>query len=117
MGRKGLAHIFDALIYTIHGLYAATVRETAFKLELLMALILIPLALMSQHTPMEKALLISSVLFVLVIELINSAIETTIDRLSMDYHELARIAKDMGSASVFISLLMMAIMWIFIWFT
>jgi len=115
MGRKGITHLIDAIVYTARGLYAAVIRETAFKLEVIMATLMIPLALLTHHTNTGKALLITSVLFVLVIELINSAIEATIDRISMDHHQLARIAKDMGSAAVFISILMTAVIWMFIW--
>jgi diacylglycerol kinase (ATP) len=93
------------------GLRAAYKHEDAFRQEIRLAVILIPLALWLPASNIGKALMIASLLLVLIIELVNSAIEATVDRISFDKHELAKRAKDIGSAAVFVSMLNVLITW------
>lgn len=95
----------------MQGLWAACRYEVAFRQEIFMAIILIPLALVLAKTPIEKVLLITSVLLVLLVELLNSALEAVVNRFGHEYHELSKRAKDMGSAAVFIALLMLGVTW------
>lgn len=110
-GKTGLRRILNAFGYSLAGLRAAYKHEDAFRQELHLAIILIPLALLLPATHIGKALMIASVLLVLIIELINSAIEATVDRISLENHDLAKRAKDIGSAAVFVSLLNVLITW------
>ena len=96
------------------GLKAAFTQEAAFRQEFLLCIILAPLALYLGETGVEKALLLGSLLLVLIVELLNSAVEATVDRISKDQHELAGQAKDMGSAAVFLSLLNVMVVWLLI---
>lgn len=89
-------------------------HEEAFRQELLLALILVPTALLLPVNALGKALMIASILLVLIVELINSAIEATIDRVSLDTHPLAKRAKDMGSAAVFMSLVNAGVIWLLV---
>ena len=93
------------------GLKAAYQNEDAFRQEVLLAVLLIPLALFLEHEAIGRALMIGSVLLVMVVELLNSAIEATVDRVSLEKHNLAKRAKDIGSAAVFMSLLILAMVW------
>jgi diacylglycerol kinase (ATP) len=99
------------------GLKAAFLKEAAFRQELLLCIILAPLALYLGKTGLEKALLLGSLILVLIVELLNSALEAAVDRISKDQHDLAGQAKDMGSAAVFLSLLNVAIVWLLILLT
>ena len=110
-GKTGFRRILNAFGYSLAGLRAAYQHEDAFRQELYLALILIPLALWLPATHIGKALMIASVLLVLIIELINSAIEATVDRISLENHDLAKRAKDIGSAAVFVSLMNVLITW------
>ena len=110
-GKTGFRRILNAFSYSLAGLRAAYLHEDAFRQELYLALILIPLALWLPATHIGKALMIASVLLVLIIELINSAIEATVDRISLENHVLAKRAKDIGSAAVFVSLMNVLITW------
>ena len=110
-GKTGLRRIWNAFGYSLAGLRAAYKHEDAFRQELHLALILIPLALWLPATHIGKVLMIASVLLVLIIELINSAIEATVDRISLENHDLAKRAKDIGSAAVFVSLMNVLITW------
>jgi diacylglycerol kinase (ATP) len=96
------------------GLRATFLQEEAFRQELLLSLILAPLALYLGNTGVEKALLLGSLFFVLVVELLNSAVEAAVDRVGMEENHLAGQAKDMGSAAVFLSLLNLVVVWMFI---
>ena len=109
--RTGLQRIWNALHYSLAGLRAAYRNEDAFRLEVLLALIFIPLALFTPATGIGKALMVGSVFLVLVVELINSAVEATVDRISLERHMLAKRANDIGSAAVLLSLLNMAVVW------
>ena len=110
-GKTGLRRIMNAFHYSLDGLTAAYRHEDAFRQEVLFAIILIPLALFIEHEAIGRALMIGSVLLVMVVELLNSAIEATVDRVSLERHDLAKRAKDIGSAAVFMSLLNLAIVW------
>jgi diacylglycerol kinase (ATP) len=110
-GKTGLRRIFNALGYSIAGLRAAYRHEDAFRQETWLAVVLIPAALLSPTSGMGKAMMIASVLLVLVVELINSAIEAAVDRISLDHHRLSARAKDIGSAAVLISLLNVVAVW------
>lgn len=106
--------MWRGLLHSLDGLSAAFRHEEAFRQEVLLALVLIPLALHAPTSGIGKALMIASVLFVLVIELINSAIEAVTDRISLEHHVLAKRAKDMGSAAVMLSLLAVPTVWILV---
>ena len=110
-GKTGLARIWNALHYSIAGLRAAFQHEDAFRQECVLAAILIPAAFFVPTDGTGKALLIGSTLLVLMVELLNSAIEATVDRVSLERHQLAKRAKDIGSAAVLIALLNMALVW------
>ncbi len=108
---KGLRRIWNALFHSMNGFKACYRTEEAFKQEILLAAILIPLGLYLGETGVERLLLCSSVLFVLLVELLNTAIERAIDRISFEKHELSKESKDMGSAAVLLSLLIMVFSW------
>lgn len=110
-GKSGVRRVWNAFHYSMAGLRAALVHEDAFRQESLLALVLVPVALVIGGSGIGKALMVASVLLVLVVELINSAIEATVDRVSLEDHHLAKRAKDIGSAAVFISLVNVAIVW------
>ena len=93
------------------GLRAAFINESAFRQESMLALLLTPLAIFLGQNAIEYILLIGSVLLVLVVELLNSAIEAVVDRISDEHHELSGRAKDIGSAAVFISLCIVVLVW------
>lgn len=110
----GIGRIFRAFGWSMSGLRAAFIKEAAFRQELLLCIVLIPLAIYLGDTGVEKALLLGSLLLVLIVELLNSAIEAAVDRISKDKHDLAAQAKDMGSAAVFLSLMNVVIIWLVI---
>ena len=110
-GKTGLRRVWNAFHYSRAGLQAAYRHEDAFRQEALLALLLIPLAIWLGEGAVERALLIGCVLLVLIVELINSAIEATVDRISLDHHPLAKRAKDIGSAAVMIALLNAVLVW------
>jgi len=106
-----LQHLWKATRFSLAGLRAAYAQEKAFQQETWILLILIPLALVLGHTALERALLIASWTLVLIVELLNSALEATIDRIGPERHELSGRAKDLGSAAVFASVVLAAIVW------
>jgi diacylglycerol kinase (ATP) len=108
---KGMKRIFRAMGWSMSGLKAVFVNEAAFRQELFLCIFLVPLAFYFGQTGVEKAILLGSLLLVLIVELLNSAIEAAVDRISEDEHVLAGRAKDMGSAAVFLSLLNVAVVW------
>lgn len=110
-GKTGLRRVWNALFYSIDGFGAAFKHEDAFRQESILAALLIPAALWLGDTGMECALMIASVVLVLIVELINSAIEATVDRISLENHALAKRAKDIGSASVLLALLNVVVVW------
>ena len=113
-GQTGLRRILSATRNSFDGFSAAIRHEDAFRQELVMAAVLVPVALAFGKNGFERALLVAAVLFVLVVELLNSAIEATVDRISFDNHLLAKRAKDIGSAAVMLSLATAAIVWLLI---
>lgn len=110
-GKTGLRRLINAFGYSFSGLRAAYRLEDAFRQEILLAAALIPAALLLPVAGTGRALLLSSVFLVLIVELLNSAIEAAVDRISLDNHELAKVAKDIGSAAVMLSLTSMAVVW------
>ncbi len=110
-GRTGLVRIWNAFWYSIDGLKAAYVNEDAFRQEILLSAVLVPLALWLDVGRIDKVLMIASVLLVLIVELLNSAIEATVDRVSLENHRLAKRAKDIGSAAVLVALVNVALVW------
>ncbi|MDO8989450.1 MAG: diacylglycerol kinase [Sideroxyarcus sp.] len=110
-GKTGLTRLMNAFGYSMAGFRAAYTHEDAFRQEVLLAAILIPLALWLPVGYLGKALMIGSVLLVIMIELLNSAIEATVDRISLENHELAKRAKDIGSAAVLVSLINVFAVW------
>ena len=110
-GRTGFARLGNALIYSLHGFASAYQHEAAFRQEVLLAVVLIPLALLLDASGLARALMIASVLLVLIVELLNSAIEAAVDLVSMEHHPLAKRAKDIGSAAVMLSLVNVAVVW------
>lgn len=110
-GKTGLRRLWNAFGYSLAGFRAAYQHEDAFRQEVLLAAVLLPLALWLPVSGISKALMMGSVLLVIIIELLNSAIEATVDRISLDSHELAKRAKDIGSAAVLVSLLNVLLIW------
>ncbi len=113
-GLSGVKRIIKALGYSISGLKSAFKGEAAFRQLVLMNVVLIPLAIYLDVTHIERILLITSALMTLVIELLNSAIEATVDRISLELHPLSKQAKDMGSAAQFIGLVLVSVVWLII---
>jgi len=110
-GKTGLKRVWNALHYSLAGLRAAFQHEDAFRQEVVLAAILIPLALFLPASGMGHAVMIASVLLVMIVELLNSAIEATVDRVSIENHPLAKRAKDIGSAAVLFALLNVVVVW------
>jgi diacylglycerol kinase (ATP) len=110
-GRTGLRRIWNALFYSIDGFKAAYRHEDAFRQECVLAIILVPAAFFMPAAGQGKAIMIAAVLLVLIVELLNSAVEATVDRISLENHQLAKRAKDIGSAAVFVSLVNVAVVW------
>lgn len=108
--RSGLSRVWHATGYSIAGLKAGW-HETAFRQEALVAIFLIPAAFWIGQTWVEIALLAATTVLVLIVELLNTGIETAIDRIGPEWHDLSKRAKDMGSAAVFLSLLLCAATW------
>jgi diacylglycerol kinase (ATP) len=107
----GIRRVRNATRHSLDGLAAAWRHEAAFRQEAAAAALLIPVALVLEVPGTGRALMIASVLLVLVVELLNSAIEATVDRISLDSHRLAKRAKDLGSAAVMLCLLNAVIVW------
>ena len=110
-GKSGLIRIVDATVYTIKGLRAAFANEAAFRQELLLVLVLGTSSFWLADNTLEWLVLIIPLLLLLIVELLNTAIENTVDRIGDEIHELAGRAKDMGSAAVMLSLILVAICW------
>lgn len=113
-GAIGLTRIINAFGYSMKGLKAAWVNEAAIRQEFVLLLGLAPLALWLGQGGVEKALLIGSLLLVLIVELLNSAIEAVVDRFGSELHELSGRAKDIGSAAVFVALLNVVVVWVLV---
>ena len=108
---RGLIHAWRATGIALQGLRAAWQHEDAFRQEVLIAVIAIPAALLLPATPLGKALMIASILLVLIVELLNSALETAVDHTSLERHPLAKRAKDIASAAVFLSIVNAFVVW------
>jgi len=115
-GKTGLARVMNAFFYSLAGLRAAFRDEAAFRQEVLLAALLIPLACVMPVSGVGKALMIASVLLALIVELLNSAVEALSDRISPDTHELIKKAKDIGSAAVFVALINVPVTWLLVLF-
>lgn len=110
-GKTGISRLIDATGYSWAGLIATWRNEAAFRQEVTLAIILIPAALWLGHTGVERALLIGVTLMVMIVELLNSAVEAVVDRIGPEKHPLSKIAKDTASAAVSISLLLWLTTW------
>ena len=110
-GKTGLRRLWHAFGYSLAGFRAAYKHEDAFRQEVLLAAVLIPLSFWLPVGNIGKALMVGSVLLVLIVELLNSAIEAAVDRISLDRHDLAKRAKDIGSSAVLVSLVNVAVVW------
>ena len=110
-GKTGLRRVWNAFLYSLEGLRAAFRHEAAFRQEVALAAVLIPLALLLPAGAVGKAMMIASVLLVLIVELLNSAVEAAIDRISLERHLLSKRAKDIGSAAVMLALLNVLVVW------
>jgi diacylglycerol kinase (ATP) len=115
-GKTGLRRLWNALGYSLQGMGSAFRHEDAFRQECLLAAVLVPAAFFVHVSGMEKAMMIASVLLVLIVELLNSAVEAAVDRISLENHLLAKRAKDIGSAAVFLSLINVGLVWVLILF-
>lgn len=109
--RKGIPRLMAAARYSLAGLRAAFASEEAFRLEVLVLVVGAPLALWLGESPVEKVLLIGSLLLLMIVELLNTAVEVLVNRIGSDYHELSGKAKDIGSAAVFVAMAMVVMVW------
>jgi diacylglycerol kinase (ATP) len=112
----GILRVLRAVGFSGRGLVGAFREEAAFRQELALALAVIPLGLWLGRNGIERALLVAPMLLVLVVELMNSAVEATVDRIGFERHKLAGLAKDIGSAAVFVSFLLLATVWALVLF-
>ena len=110
-GKTGLRRVWNALGYSINGFILAYRHESAFRQEVVLTLVLIPASFFLPASGTGHALMVGSVLLVLLVELLNSGIEATVDRISLEDHLLAKRAKDIGSAAVLVSLINVAVTW------
>ena len=109
--KKGLVRLWNATGYSRDGIAAAWKHEVAFREEVLLAAIALPLAFYLGRTGIERALMAGTILLILIVEILNSALEAIVDKASPERHELAKRAKDMGSAAVLLSLINAAVVW------
>jgi diacylglycerol kinase (ATP) len=109
-----IRHIINAFRYTWAGLVSAWKNELAFRGEVVVAIVMVPLGFWLGRSAVEQALLIASILLILLTELLNSALEAVVDRIGPQRHELSKRAKDMGSAAAFVSMVTAALVWIII---
>lgn len=108
---RGIAHVLYAFGYSLKGLRAAFRHEEAFRLELIAVVVMLPLGLWLGTDGVERALLVGTLLLVLIVELVNSAVEAVVDRVGSEHHKLSGRAKDIGSAAVFMALGNVAVVW------
>ena len=113
-GKTGIARLFNAFKYSCAGIQEAYRNEDAFRQEVLLAIVLLPLAFWLKSDMLSRALMIACVLLLIIVELLNSAIEATVDRISLDDHNLAKRAKDIGSAAVLVTLLNLVVVWLLV---
>lgn len=110
-GWTGWRRVYQATFYSLAGLRAAWQHEAAFRQEMLLAAVLVPAAFWLGQSAVERVLLIGSCLLVLIVELLNSGIEAVVDRVGLARHDLSGRAKDLGSAAVFVSLVLLGVVW------
>ena len=110
-GRRGIRRLINASFYSLSGIASAFRHESAFRQEVALAAVLIPTAFEIPVGPVERVLLIGSVLLVIIVELLNSSVEAAIDRIGFDTHRLSKRAKDLGSAAVLIALGALLVTW------
>jgi diacylglycerol kinase (ATP) len=115
-GKTGIKRLINAIGYSFSGFKAAFQNEDAFRQEVFLTIVLVPLAFYIADSSLEIVLLLFSTLLVPIVELLNSAIEATVDRISLEQHKLAKRAKDIGSAAVFLSLVNLFAVWLIIIF-
>ena len=113
-GKTGIKRLANAFKYSVAGTLAAFKHEDAFRQEVILSIVLIPLAIYLGQTAIEQALMIASILLIIIVELLNSSVEATVDRISVKRHKLSKRAKDIGSAAVFFSLVNAAVIWFLI---
>ena len=111
---RGMTRVLRALGASVRGLAGAFRDEAAFRQELAFAAVVIPLGLWLGHSGVERALLIAPMLLILIVELVNSAIEATVDRIGFERHALAGLAKDIGSAAVLMSFVLLTAVWLLV---
>ena len=111
---RSITRLINATRWSLQGFRSTFKTEQAFRQEVLLLIILAPLGLWLGETGIERALLIGTVLLVLIVELINSAIESVVDRISIEQHELSGKAKDQGSAAVFVALVIAVMTWVLV---
>lgn len=111
---KGLKRFINAILFSFAGFKAAWTGEEAFRQEVIVFILAVPLAIWLSKNNLEIVLLIASVVLVLIVELLNSAIEAVVDRVGVEYHELAGRAKDIGSAAVMLSIMLSVATWLII---
>ncbi|MCO6524532.1 MAG: diacylglycerol kinase [Candidatus Schmidhempelia sp.] len=112
----GLTRIIKATKYSFQGIKAAFKHEAAFKQETYLLIATLLLVTLIEFSLYERILLVISIIFVMVIELINSAIEAIVDRIGKEHHELSGRAKDLGSAAVFLSIIITSLLWLSIFY-
>jgi diacylglycerol kinase (ATP) len=110
-GNTGLRRVVNATLYSVAGLRTAWRTEAAFRQECVTIAVLIPIAVWLGQSAVQRALLLCSCVFVLIVELVNTAIELVVDRVGTDHHELSGRAKDVGSAAVFTSIALAVLVW------
>ncbi len=115
-GATGITRIINAATYSYRGLVACFKTEAAFRQELALAAVLVPLGLWLGNSGIERALLVGSVLLVLIVELLNTGVEYVVDRFGGEIHELSGKAKDIASAAVFLALCNVAVVWALVLF-
>ena len=112
-----IRRLFRATMYSFTGIRDALAGEAAFRLEVLLLFFLVPVAVWLGEDHVERALMIGTLLIVLIVELVNSAIETAVDRIGVGSNDLSRKAKDLGSAAVFVSLILVVVVWVLMLFS
>ena len=110
-GNTGIRRLLRATVYSVQGFVHAFRHEAAFRQELALTAVLVPAALWLGRDVIERAMLVAVLFFVLVVELLNSAVEAAVDRHGDEHHELSGAAKDLGSAAVFVSLTIVVVVW------
>ena len=113
-GKTGIKRLINAFGYSLSGFKVAFAKEDAFRQEIFLSIILVTVAVYISNSSIELVLLIGSTLLVPIIELLNSAIEAAVDRISFEHHILAKRAKDIGSAAVFLSIINLIAVWLII---